>query len=400
MIIAAFFVVALAILVGLTLPAVRLSTEWRAMTAPLASIIGSGFLVSAPLLARELGGLAIVGIAGLCALAWWIGGAIRFNIAEVEPLMAAARPPPALAVLERLSHLALVFAYVVSVAYYLVLLGAFVTRAVVGTPDPVAAKTIASVLLALIGWLGWSGGLAKVLSVESLVVAFKLAIIGGFLAALAMFCGLRLAAGLPVSPPPPRGDWGTVPVLLGFLIMVQGFETSRFLGESFDAATRIRTMRRAQAVASGIYLLFFAFLSPLLAMAAAGSGETGIIDVAARVAPLLPLALTLGAVASQFSAGVADSIGCAGLAGDTVRRLGTARAFPLVALASGLVLWGTDIFGVIALASRAFAAYYMLQCLVAAVATHRRAGWSPAALWRLALALVCAGIAAFGLPVA
>ncbi len=381
----------------LSLPRIRTSTGWRAMTAPLASIIGSGFLVSAPLLGRELGGLAIVGIAVLCLVAYWVGGAIRFNIAHVEPML-ARDPPHRIAAIERLSHLTLVFAYVVSVAYYLVLLGAFVTKQVTGAPAALPAKVIATTLLALIGWLGWSGGIRKVLSVESFVVAFKLAVIAGFLAALAGYGLHLLAAGESVAPPPPRTSWHSVPVLLGLLIMVQGFETSRFLGESFDAATRIRTMRLAQIVASAIYLAFFALLSPLLSVAMEGAGETAIVDAAAVVAPLLPLALTLGAVASQFSAGVADSIGCAGLAGGASRNLGTAHAFPVIAFVSALVVWRTDVFGVIALASRAFAVYYMLQCLVAAAATVRLFGWTPAAFWRLALAALCAIIAAFGLP--
>ena len=396
MTVAAFFLVAAAIFAGLVLPRVRRSTVWLAMTAPLASIIGSGFLVSAPLLGRELGGLAILGILGLCLVAWWIGGALRFNIAHVEPMLAGGSPPQAVATLERLSHFALVFAYLVSVAYYLVLLGDFVTAAATGAPNHTGGRIIATALLALIGLLGWSGGIRKVLSVESLVVAFKLAIIGGFLAALAAYGAARLAAGLPVAPPPPRGGLATVPILLGLLIMVQGFETSCFLGESFDAPTRIRTMRHAQILASGIYLAFFALLSPLLGVAMAGAGETAIVAAAAQLAPLLPFALTLGAVASQFSAGVADTIGCAGLAGGAAHRLSTAHAFPLIAFVSALILWSTDVYGVIALASRAFAVYYMLQCLVAAGAGVRLSGWTRATVWRLALATLCAAVAAFG----
>ncbi len=394
----AFLAVAVLVFAGLELTPIRRSVDWRAMIAPLASIIGSGFLISAPLLARELGGLAIVGIAGLCLLAWWIGGAVRYNIAHVEPMLAAPDCPAGVRILERLSHFALVFAYVVSVAYYLVLLGAFVTRQAIGVPNPLAAKVIATALLAVIGWLGWSGGIRKVLTVELLVVSFKLAIIGGFLAALVVYGAERLAAGQSVAPPPPHLGWSAMPAVLGLLIMVQGFETSRFLGESFDAPTRIRSMRRAQLVASGIYLAFFALMSPLLTTVMQGAGETAIIDAAARLAPLVPLGLTLGAVASQFSASVADLIGCAGLAGGAVPRLGSALAFPLIAFVSALVLWETDIYGVVALASRAFAIYYMLQCLVAAAATVRLSGWSAGAVWRSALAALCAVIAAVGVP--
>lgn len=392
-----FIVTALALFAAILFTPIGRSETWRAMVSPLASIIGSGFLVSAPLLGRELGGAAILGIAGLCAFAWMIGGAVRYNIMHVEPMLEAS-PPRHIAVLERLSVFILFFAYVISVAYYLSLLGAFVMKALTGAGDPVMAKVIATSLLGLIGWLGWSGGLAQIIRVESGVVALKLAIIGGLLAALAVYSGGLLADGRSVMPPEPRGDWGAVPVLLGMLIMVQGFETSRFLGEEFDRATRVRTMHLAQLAATAIYLAFFLLLAPLMAEAMAGSGETAVMDAVLVVSPLLPLALTFGAVASQFSAAVADAIGGAGLAQGASRRLNGHQVYPVLVFISALVLWETDIYGVIALASRAFAVYYMLQCAIAAVATVQTGGSPGAVAWRVLLALFCAVVAIFGIP--
>lgn len=395
-----FLAVAVAVLALIEITPIRRSITWRAMTAPLASIIGSGFLVSAPLLAREFGGLAIFAMAALCAFAWAVGGVVRYNIGHAEPLIARDGLARGVAATERMSHVALVFAYIVSTAYYLSLLGAFVTKQFSGAPDPIVAKLIATGLLALIGWLGWSGGLRKVIAVESHVVAVKLAIIGGFIAALAFHGATMALSGASVAPPPPRGGWDSAPVLLGLLIVVQGFETSRFLGEEFDASTRIRTMRLAQIVATAIYLAFFALMSPMLATALHGAGETAIIDVAAALSLLLPLALTVGAVASQFSAAVADSIGGAGLASGASRRVDSAHAYPVLAFVSALALWETDIYGVIALASRAFAVYYMLQCAVAAAITLRFHGWTPATLWRATLGAACAAAAVFGVPAA
>lgn len=393
-----FSVSALALFAAILFTRIGRSEVWRAMVAPLASIIGSGFLVSAPLLGRELGGFAILGIAGLCAFAWAIGGAVRYNILHVEPLLEQPEPPRNIAVLERLSAFTLFFAYVISVAYYLALLGAFVVKQATGAADPVMAKIIATSLLGLIGWLGWSGGIRKVIRIESGVVALKLAIIGGFLVALAAYGGGLLWEGAPVMPPEPRGDWGSVPVLLGMLIMVQGFETSRFLGEEFGREMRVRTMRYAQLAAAGIYVAFFALLSPLMTAAMEGSGETAVMDAALLVSPLLPLALTFGAVASQFSAAVADAIGGAGLAHGATRRLNGHQVYPVLVFISALVLWETDIYGVIALASRAFAVYYMLQCGVAAIATAKAGGHGYAIAGRVWLALLCAAVALFGIP--
>jgi len=42
-------------------PRLTASPVWRATVTPLASIIGSGFLVSLPLLAHDLGSFAVAG---------------------------------------------------------------------------------------------------------------------------------------------------------------------------------------------------------------------------------------------------------------------------------------------------------------------------------------------------
>ena len=50
----------------------KASSNWKATVTPLASIMGSGFLVSAPLLAGIVGNLAVVCMALLLAL--YLGG--------------------------------------------------------------------------------------------------------------------------------------------------------------------------------------------------------------------------------------------------------------------------------------------------------------------------------------
>ena len=52
------------------------SSNWQATLTPLASIIGSGFLVSAPLLSGAVGNLAVICMAVLLGLADLGGGAI------------------------------------------------------------------------------------------------------------------------------------------------------------------------------------------------------------------------------------------------------------------------------------------------------------------------------------
>ncbi len=393
-----FFASALAVFVWLSVSRVGRSETWAAVTPPLASIIGSGFLIAAPLLARHFGSYAIIAMGMLLLMAAAFGSAVRHNIAHVE---ARDEVTPHVRGLDHLSEMVLAFAYLVSVGYYLTLLGSFVTKQLLGAPDPELVRWIATALVASIVWLGWSGGLHKVIRLESHVVAFKLAIIIGFLAALGWhalsLAGANGAAAL--APLPGKIEPAGVPVLFGLLIVVQGFETSRYLGEEFSPDTRIRTMRLAQWVAAVIYLVFFALMLPLLPQATEGAGETAIIDVAGAVGAILPLMLTLGAVASQFSAAVADAIGGAGLASEiTRRRLRTSQTFPIFGVATVAVLWATDIYGIIALASRAFALYYMLQCLVAAAEVKTREGFSPRAIWFTVLAALAAATVIFGIP--
>ena len=81
--IAQFAIVAATVLAALWLwrPALRAKPIWQTMTTPLASIIGSGFLVLGPILATEFGGFAPLVMGLLCLLAYLFGAAIRFNMA-------------------------------------------------------------------------------------------------------------------------------------------------------------------------------------------------------------------------------------------------------------------------------------------------------------------------------
>ena len=65
-------------------PRVLHARTWRATVTPLASIIGSGFLVLGPLLEHAYGGYAPLVMAWLCLVAWAFGAAIRFNIARED----------------------------------------------------------------------------------------------------------------------------------------------------------------------------------------------------------------------------------------------------------------------------------------------------------------------------
>jgi hypothetical protein len=399
------------VLVGVAAAAVlfskklQTSRSWQATVTPLASIIGSGFLVSVPLLAGEVGSGAIFAMAALVTAAYLVGAAIRFNIRYAEPLL--ARSPKSgeqrlTHSLENLSHFVLAMAYFISVAYYLVLLGHFLLKGF-GITNPAFAKTIATSILAALGLLGFFKGLGIVERIEKYTVGINLAVIAAVIGGLFWYNGVAAVEDTwKLETSRPTFDLHSVQVLLGLLIVVQGFETSRFMGDEYDAEMRIKTMRWAQWISAVVYVVFFALMTVLFRFIGKETGITAIIDLVGHVALVLPVMLTVGAVASQFSASVADSVGCAGLLEDIAnKRLSLQHAYPLIAIVSIAITWNADVFRIIALASQAFALFYFVQsCVALSVAYQKRdIGNRPGRLVLLAVAaLLCLCVVLFGIP--
>mgnify|MGYP000035347150 CR=1 FL=1 len=403
----AALVAAAATLTVLALPAVRRSRRWRATVTPLASIIGSGFLVVAPLLASAVGSWAVLAMAAIVVLAWAVGSAVRYVIAEAERIeegeVRGAPAARAIVLLGGTAKVALAGAYLVAVAFYLHLLGAFVGRTL-GPDLQLLPKLVASVLLVGIAVYGAARGLSALERIEEGAVALKLAVIAGLLAALAVF-DVGLATGWGgASAAPARGDaigWRDLRIVLGGFLVVQGFETSRFLRAEYDANLRIRTMRWAQLLAAAIYLTFVGLATPILG-AAQGTGETAILDLSARLSFVLPALLTVGAVASQFSAAVADTIGAGGLGHDvSAGRIPARLAYAIVGAVGLLLVWTLNVFEVIAWASRGFALAYAAYAALAAVRaatrrTPRREPWRAAGFALLSVAMIA--VALLGIP--
>ena len=130
-----------------------------------------------------------------------------------------------------------------------------------------------------------------------------------------------------------------------------------------------------------------------------------LLPLAGRVAEILPALLILAAVMSQFSAAVADTVGAGGLFSElSGSRLSSRLGYIGLVAVAILLVWTGNVFDIVTLASRVFAAYYLLQCLVAIAATmgtDRLAGIRRRVL--MALFLVMAGVLAlimvFAIPV-
>ena len=137
---------------------------------------------------------------------------------------------------------------------------------------------------------------------------------------------------------------------------------------------------------------------PLMGTDSKETGVAAIVDILRPVALVLPLLITVGALASQSSAAVADAIGAGGLLNDITKgRIPVRYTYPWIATISAIVTWETDVFSLIAFASRCFALYYALECLVAALSANER-GLRGRAAWYGLLMLICAAIVVFGTP--
>jgi hypothetical protein len=178
---------------------VRTSRTWRATVTPLASIIGSGFLVVVPLLGHALGSGSLWAIVGIVVFAYGVGEVMRFNIVHLEPLVTstpeddrpARNPNPALQRIEVLASLALALAYFVSVTFYLRLLSAFVLKGF-GWHDAWIANSLTTALLIIIGIVGKTRGLTALERLEQYSVSIKIAIIGALLVGWAVLAGREL----------------------------------------------------------------------------------------------------------------------------------------------------------------------------------------------------------------
>lgn len=375
---------------------------WRAMVTPLASIIGSGFLVAAPILSHIAGVWAFAAMAALCLVAIFFGGAVRHNIRHVQPLLERGAAPPIVSGLERASELALTLSYFVSVAYYLNLFAAFALKGV-GVVDPNLIRIGSTLIIGGVGVLGVRRGLSALERVEFWAVGLKLSIIGGLLAALFYVVSGRLFSGIPVVPAlVPVGGMEEVRILLGLLILVQGFETSRYLGSAYKSEMRIKTMLGAQLLATAIYLSFMVLSTPFFdpELPSVG-GETQIVNMLSPLGVVAP-AIIVMALASQLSAAVADLNGAGGLISETSnKRLTVALGYGVTAAAAIAITWLGNIYEIITYASKAFVLYYGLQSVQAGVSafTSRHRGGAVWAFVYWAGALFALVVVLFAVPV-
>jgi hypothetical protein len=338
----------------------------EATSTPLASIFGSGFLVIVPILAGAVGPYSIWAMAAVCALAYAVGSVIRFNIQHAEGVLADG-PPESTLSFERGSDLALLVSYIISVSLYIHILSAFVLGGF-GADTELHENLLTTAVIAIITALGVIQGLKALEDLEEWALYITLLIIASLLVGFGHYDWLasQLPPGLVMPKAADHTGWEIVTIVAGTLIVVQGFETPRYLGEVFDEATRVRASRWSQLISTAVYLSFVALALPAVHALDGHYGDNSLIALVRVSASVLAVPLIAAAALSQFSAAVADTLTATGnLEEVTQRHLKERFGYLIVGGGAIMLTWSASTFQIVALASRAFAFYYMLQCLVA-----------------------------------
>lgn len=359
-----------------------------ATVTPLASIFGSGFLIIVPILAGSVGPWSVLAMAGVCMLAYLVGEVIRFNIRYAEPVLDQSPSEWTLS-FERASDLALVLAYVISVCLYLHILSAFVLGGA-GLDTGINEDLLTTTIIVVITLIGVVRGLGMLEALESWSLYATFLIIALLLAGFAVhdWNAWQSPKGIIWPDMPQHTAWNILTVVAGTLIVVQGFETPRYLGEEFDAHTRVRASRYSQMISTAVYLAFVALAMPVVHTLAGNFGDNSLIKLATAMTPLLLLPVVAAAALSQFSAAVADTLAATGNMEEVTHRHIKERAGYIIIGAGAVALtWSADTFEIVAFASRAFAFYYLLQCLVAMSVSR--------GLWQRAGFLLVAGLLGF-----
>mgnify|MGYP001823205255 FL=1 len=366
-------IIAASVLLFMFTPRFTRSRSWQATLTPLSSIIGSGFLIIAPLLASVVGIYSPLAVTGIVVLAYAIGGVIRFNIIQAEPLIHDREAYHAIYKIDLFANIVLSFAYVTAVAFYLSLLSSFLLTYAGFGDSPVLERSLTTVIIIFIAAAGYLRGLGGLEKLEAYSMSLQLSIVVALLIGVFIY-GFNFVQSeqLLIFEVKDR-NWLTQAFMLaGILLVVQGFETSRFLGEKYSAQVRVHTMRQAQLISGTLYIVSVVALLPIVQHLNLETIKIAeIVNATGLAATVLPFMLIVAAIMSQFSAAVADTVGAGGLACESCKEiLPTNKAYLLVSILAIILIWTADLLEIISFASRAFALYYLLQCIVAIIASH------------------------------
>ena len=183
--------------------------------------------------------------------------------------------------------------------------------------------------------------------------------------------------------------------MIGLFAIVQGFEAARYIGVRFGAEERIRTMRAAQGISTIVFVVFILALLSVLLPATGEADNTAIFLASDQGGDLMPWLLLLAALGSQTSAIISATSSRSDMLVN--RKIDQKFTFPIILVPAIALVLLVDVNVAVNLASRVFAAYFIIQALLAGLLASRKKKWAALAGF-VAIGLAMADVLVFGLP--
>jgi hypothetical protein len=389
--------IALVVLAGLAWvlyrPKVQQSERYKAMVVPLANIMDVGFIVMSPAIVLLAGFAAPLVMLGICLLAIATGFAIAYNIRHYEPLEGTDDPVNRVGYVSRW---ALTFASIINIAYYTLLL----ITLLLWPLDLYSVTNLAiggTVLLVVLIIVGMAGGMDWLNNLGNKTTAFNLSAVVAVVTAFIVYNIQEWLGG--------RWDLGETEVMIsgedfrkiiGLFAIVQGFEAARYIGARFGKELRITTMRLAQVISSVVFVVFVASVLILYVQVQTDFSGESIFIVADEVGDFMPWLILLAAIGSQTSAIINATMSRSDMLVD--HKMPRRWTFVVLLGPAIAVFLLVDITEAVALASRVFAAYFVLQAVIAWILARRAQNWAALAGFT-AIALAMGTITIFGISI-
>ncbi len=371
---------------------VQQSERYQALVVPLANIMDVGFIVLSPAIVLLAGYWSPVFLAGICLLAIATGFAIAYNIRHYEPLIGTG---DRINRIGRVARLSLVVASVTNIAYYTLLLTALILWPL-GIYSDANMAIGGTIILGALLVVGLLGGMERLNTLGDRTTAFNLSAVIAVVTAFIVYNLQEAVAGTLHFPPVDTTlEVQDVRKIIGLFALVQGFEASRYIGARFAADVRISTMRLAQVIASVVFVIFIASALILFVEVKTDFSQKAIFVVSDEMGRFMPWLILLAAIGSQTSAIVNAATSRSDML--VTYKVPRKATFLILLVPAIAVFLLTDINQAVALASRVFAVYFVLQALIALLLARRAKNWGGVAGF-LAIMLAMGTVAVFGLP--
>ena len=373
-------------------PKVQKSKRYQAMVVPLSNIMDVGFIVMAPAVVLLAGYSAPLVMLGICLVAIGAGFAIAYNIRHYEPLEGT---DDRVNLVGQTARWALTLASVINIAYYTLLLITLLLWPI----DAYNETNLAIVGTVLLGGLiivGFAGKMDALNRLGDKTTAFNISAVVAVVVAFIVYNIQEALGGRWDLPPTDSSITGEeFRKIIGLFAIVQGFEAARYIGGRFGGELRIKTMRLAQVISTVVFVALLASVLILFVQVDTDFTGTAIFVVSEAVGDFMPWLILLAAIGSQTSAIIGATMSRSDMLVDhKVPRRWTFIILLLPAIAVFLLV---DITQAVALASRVFAAYFVLQAVIAWILARRAQNWGAVAGFT-GIAVVMGTITIFGLP--